>query len=251
LRGTAKHGALLLELRQLGVRFGPVTALDGVTLSLRAGELVGLVGGAGSGKSVLLKTACGLHRPTTGTLTLLGEEVPFLSASGLASLRRDVGFCFQNLALFESLDAAANVAFGLVRRGMDAAGARRQAIERLRAVGLGNAVDKRPGELSGGMRRRLALARAMVARPKVGLYDDPFTGLDPVACARIAALIRSAHEEAGGLTVVAASDPAPLLSVCDRFLLLDGGRVVFDGPGADFARAQAPVIRRYLGREVA
>jgi phospholipid/cholesterol/gamma-HCH transport system ATP-binding protein len=241
----------LLELRQLGVRFGPAVALDGVTLVMGTGELVGLVGGAGAGKSVLLKTACGLHRPTSGAVSLLGVDLSSVSPEQLAEVRREVGFCFQNLALFESLDAADNVAFGLVRQGVEVSEARRRAIERLRTVGLAEAVDKRPGQLSGGMRRRLALARAMVARPKVGLYDDPFTGLDPVACARIAALIRDAHDDARGLTLVAASDPAPLMAICDRFILLERGRVAFDGPTATFASARDPAVRRYLGREAA
>jgi phospholipid/cholesterol/gamma-HCH transport system ATP-binding protein len=241
----------VLDLSRLSVRFGPVVALDGVSLALRAGELVGLVGGAAAGKSVLLKTACGLVAPASGTVSLLGVDLAQASRERLAAVRRDVGFCFQNLALFESLDAAANVAFGLAHQGVAPPEARKLAVARLKEVGLEAAVDKRPGQLSGGMRRRLALARAMVSRPKVGLYDDPFTGLDPVACARIAVLIRRAHEEVGGLTVVAASDPAPLLAVCDRFVLLEAGRVAFDGPADAFARADAAVVRRYLGREAA
>jgi ABC-type transporter Mla maintaining outer membrane lipid asymmetry ATPase subunit MlaF len=241
----------LLSLSRLTVRFGLDIALDDVTLAFGPGELVGLVGGAGAGKSVLLKTACGLVAPAAGTVSLLGIDLAQAPRERLAWVRRDVGFCFQNLALFESLDAAANVAYGLVRQGVEEGEARRRAIARLKAVGLEAAVDKRPGQLSGGMRRRLALARAMVAGPKVGLYDDPFTGLDPVACARIAALIRRAHDEVGGLTIVAASDPAPLLAVCDRFVLLDAGGCAFDGPVEAFARADAAVVRRYLGREAA
>jgi phospholipid/cholesterol/gamma-HCH transport system ATP-binding protein len=238
-----------MSLRGLTVRFGGQVALDGVSLSVARGELVGVVGAAGSGKSVLLKCACLLVRPDAGAVELEGTELTALSRDALAQVRARFGFSFQNLALFDQLDAIGNVTFSLVRRGVPEAEATARATAQLKAVGLEAALAKYPHELSGGMRRRLALARAMVSRPDVGLYDDPFVGLDPVACARIARLIERSHRENGGATIVAAGDPAPLLAVAHRLVLLEEGRLVADLKTADFRPESSPAVARYLGGE--
>ncbi len=175
-------------------------------------------------------------------------DLTTLSARDLAAVRARFGFSFQNLALFDQLTAEENVSFALVRRGMADADARLRARAQLKAVGLESAAEKLPHELSGGMRRRLALARAMVARPEVGLYDDPFVGLDPVACARIARFIAREHREVGGVTLVAAGDPAPLFAVATRLVLLEEGSIAADLPPDEFARAADPAVARYLGR---
>jgi phospholipid/cholesterol/gamma-HCH transport system ATP-binding protein len=237
----------VIEARDVTLRFGARTALAGVTLTVARGELLGLVGAAGSGKSSLLKVLCLLERPTRGQVLLEGRALDAMSDEELSRARARIGFCFQNLALFDRMDATANVAYPLVRRGVARADAWERAAAQLRAVGLGHALAKHPHEMSGGMRRRLALARAMVARPDVGLYDDPFTGLDPVACARIARLIRDAHDASGGVTIVAAGDPSPLFDVCDRLLLLEEGRVIAVEVPAAFRRSGDAAIRRYLG----
>lgn len=237
----------MIDARGVGLRFGARAALDDVSLRVEAGELVGLVGVAAAGKSVLLKSLCGLNRPDRGEISVDGVDVRRASGAALAELRGRLGFCFQNLALFDQLDVAANVAFPLVRRGVPEEEARARAVEQLRQVGLAAAIAKRPHELSGGMKRRLALARAMVARPRVALYDDPFVGLDPVACARIARLILAAHQESGGATVVAAGDPSPLFAIAHRLVLMESGRVVADLPAGEFRREASAHVARYLG----
>lgn len=237
----------MIAAEALGVRFGARPALEEVTLRAARGEIVGVVGAASSGKTVLLKSLCLLVRPTTGRVVLDGVDLGALSLDALAAQRARLGFAFQNLALFDRLTATENVAFALERRGVPAAEAQARAREQLQAVGLAHAAEKLPHELSGGMKRRLALARAMVARPAVALYDDPFVGLDPVACARIARLVARAHAESGGATVVAAGDPGPLFEVAHRLVLLERGRIAAELSAGEFSRSDLPAVRRYLG----
>ncbi len=237
----------MIDVRDVSLRFGARVALAGVTLSVSRGEVVGLVGAAGSGKSSLLKVMCLLARPSSGHVAFEGRGLEAMGRDELSKVQARFGFCFQNLALFDRMDATANVAYSLVRRGVPRAEADERARAQLRAVGLGHALAKHPHEMSGGMRRRLALARAMVARPDAGLYDDPFTGLDPVACARIARLIREAHDGAGGVTVVAAGDPSPLFEICDRMVLVEAGRVAAVTAQGEFQRSGDEAVRRYLG----
>jgi phospholipid/cholesterol/gamma-HCH transport system ATP-binding protein len=237
----------MIEVRELTVVLGGRPAVSDVTLAAKPGELLGIVGAAAAGKTVLLKTMCLLLRPARGSVILDGMDLATLSRQRLADVRARLGFSFQNLALFDSLDAAGNVQFGLLRRGVPPAEARARALAQLKAVGLEGAASKLPHELSGGMKRRLALARALVSRPEVALFDDPFVGLDPVACARIARVIARAHAESGGTTIVAAGDPAPLFAVADRLVLLEGGRVVAELAARQFAESREPAVREYLG----
>jgi phospholipid/cholesterol/gamma-HCH transport system ATP-binding protein len=237
----------MIEGRQLTVSFAGLTALDDVSFLAARGELVGLVGAAAAGKTVLLKTLCLLYQPDAGEVWLEGANLTGASSAQLAEARGRLGFAFQNLALFDSLDATANVALALLRRGVPEPEARERAEAQLKAVGLAAAGAKLPHELSGGMKRRLALARAMVSKPAVGLYDDPFVGLDPVACARIARLIARSHAEIGGTTVIAAGDPSPLFDVADRLVLMERGRIVADLPAKEFRPENHPAVARYLG----
>jgi len=238
----------MIEARDLTVELAGRTALSGVNFCARRGELVGVVGAAASGKTVLLKTLCLLHTPARGQLLLDGVDLLRLSRAQLAAVRARLGFCFQNLALFDNQTALGNVQFGLLRRGESPISARERALAQLKAVGLSGAEARLPQELSGGMKRRLPLARAMVARPELALFDDPFVGLDPVACARIARLIAKDHAATGGLTLVAAGDPSPLFEVADRLILLEEGRIRADLPAAHFRVSRDPAVRRYLGQ---
>lgn len=237
----------LVDADDVHVRFDSRTALSDVSLQVRRGELIGVVGPAASGKSVFLKALCGLVTASAGRIVVGGVDVRFSSRAELAALRKRIGFCFQNLALFDRIDVTANVAFALERRGVARDEARDRARAQLKAVGLEAACDKQPHELSGGMKRRLALARAMVTDPEIALFDDPFVGLDPVACARIARLIARSHERVGGATLVAAGDPMPLFAVADRLVLLDEGRVVANLTAREFESSRADEVVRYLG----
>lgn len=237
----------MIELREVTVRFGESRALDGATVAFRTGELTALLGGPGAGKTTLIKAACGLLRPASGSVAVDGTQLGALRESELGRVRARFGVAFQNLGLFDGMDVIANVALPLVRRGVAPAEARTRAESALQKVGLGDAGAKRPAQLSGGMRRRAALARAIVAEPEYRLYDDPFTGLDPVACARIARLVQRMHRARSACTVVAASDPRPLLPICDRAVLLEEGRVVFDGTPDALQASDAREVRHYLG----
>jgi phospholipid/cholesterol/gamma-HCH transport system ATP-binding protein len=219
-------GGALLELKGVALR----PALEAVDLKLERGRIVALLGDAGCGKTPLLKIACGLLRPDAGEVWLRGEGPPAdlarATEAELLPLRLHFGVAFQNLALFDRMTLLDNVIHPLRRRGTPLEEARERAVAQLAAVGLSGSEAKLPHELSGGMRRRAALARALVAEPEVCLFDDPFTGLDPVACARIARLIALAvRRKPAPAVLVAAADPAPLRALADEVVVLERGNV--------------------------
>lgn len=237
----------MIALEGVSVSYAGLRVLRGVSLRVNAGEIVGLVGAAGCGKSTVVKVLCGLRTPDEGRARLDGVDLSHASPAELSAAQGAFGVAFQNLALFDRLSVEENVALPLRRRGVGEDEALSRARRQLAAVGLADAGAKLPHELSGGMRRRAALARALVGEPRACLFDDPFTGLDPVACARIARLIATGTRERGAATLVAASDPAPLLALCDRLLLLDGGVIAFDGPPGEFTRSEVAVVRVFRG----
>lgn len=212
-----------IRLDRVTVRYAGRTVLDQVSLEVAPGELVGLSGPPGSGKTTLLKVAAGLMRPDDGCAWLGTAEVSALWGAALDEVHLAVGMAFQNIALFDDKNAQENVALPLLRRGVPREEALARAAEELARVGLGAALSRMPQELSGGMRRRVGLARALVARPPFRFFDDPTAGLDPVASARVLRLVRGVHGEAAGLA--AAAEPDALARACDRMLLLEDGRL--------------------------
>ncbi len=225
----------MMALVDVRFRFSDETPeiLRGVSLRVEQGEIVGLVGAAGAGKSSVVKILCGLRPPESGSVFLGDRDLAHLAPAALRRAQSGFGVAFQNLALFDRLTIEDNVALPLLRRGMPNADALNAARKQLTAVGLAEAYTKLPRALSGGMRRRAALARALIGDPPACLFDDPFTGLDPVACARIGRLIATTRAR-GAATLVASSDPTALTPICDRMLLLENGTIVFDGPPAAF-----------------
>ena len=198
-----------LEVRTLTVRFGPVRALEGISLALPSGTQGLVTGEAASGKTSLLKVLAGLLRPTKGTVGWNQANVWTLSDGARRDEQARLGFVFQTDALFDSMSVVDNLMLPLLRRGVAQREASARAAEALEQVGLTAAAGKRPEELSGGMKKRAGIARAIVARPEVLLADDPFAGLDPETELQIAALLREVSR--GRTLIVAISDPSASL----------------------------------------
>ncbi|MEJ2501859.1 MAG: ABC transporter ATP-binding protein [Gemmatimonadota bacterium] len=232
-----------------GVRkaFGDKVILDGVSLDVPEGRTLAVIGASGVGKSVLLKTVVGLLEPDQGSVVVDGQVVTELGRSELFELRRRVGYVFQFAALFDSMTVRENLEMGL-RRMPDVD--REQRLERvqesLRLVEMEGYDDRMPGELSGGQRKRVGLARAIATRPKYLLYDEPTTGLDPVTTAVIDGLILKMDEELGVTSVVVTHDMTSAYRVADRIARLYDGRIRFNGTPDEIQAAEDPVVRGFI-----
>jgi phospholipid/cholesterol/gamma-HCH transport system ATP-binding protein len=212
--------------------FGARRLLDGVDLALEKGETFGLIGPAGAGKSVLAKILCGLIAPDAGKVRV--DAAP-------------IGMLFQNNALFDFMTVGDNVAFPLVRQGaLGAEEIRARVAERLRAVGLAGSEDKFPNELSGGMKKRAALARAVIARPPVCIFDEPTAGLDPVTTSKIYDLLRAERDASGATIVVISSDVEALRGFAPRMGLLHDGRLRYDGDARTIGDSDDALVRQFV-----
>ena len=224
------------KLRLTGVRkaFGDKQVLDGIDLVVPAGTSMVVIGGSGSGKSVLLKCVLGLIEPDAGTIEIDGQDVLTLPREERVRARASIGMLFQNGALFDSLPVWENVAFGLLAGGKLARHeAKSRAAEFLEQVGLAASVGElSPAELSGGMQKRVALARAIAARPEILFFDEPTTGLDPIMGAVIDGLIVDCVKRLGSTAVAITHDMASARRIGDRAAMIHKGRIVWTGPAA-------------------
>ncbi len=233
-----------------------VPVLSGVDLTVQTGETLSIVGPSGTGKSVLLKTTNGLLVPDRGDVRIDGVSVYNSSREQVEAIRRKVGYVFQYAALFDSLTVFDNVLMGLpdreARRGRDPEVARKVA-DALEDVNLEPAqvLSKLPAELSGGMRKRVGLARAIVGRPEILLYDEPVTGLDPVNTAAVSQLITHIRERRPVTSIVVTHDVEGALEISDRVALLEHGRLRFVGAPAAFRQSEDPVVRAFADRRAA
>lgn len=220
-----------IRIRGLRKRFGAKQVLDGVDLDVMAGTSMVVIGGSGSGKSVLLKCVLGLVEPDAGVIEIDGVNLLGLGRSARDAVRARIGMLFQAAALFDSLPVWENVAFGLLARGrVTRAEARVRAGEVLRQVGLEPSVgDLRPSELSGGMQKRVGLARAIAAQPEILFFDEPTTGLDPIMGAVIDGLIVDCVRRLGSTAVAITHDMASAARIGDRVAMLFGGKIVWEG----------------------
>jgi phospholipid/cholesterol/gamma-HCH transport system ATP-binding protein len=227
--------------------FGSKVVLEDVSLEAREGETLAVIGASGVGKSVLLKSIVALLRPDKGQVTVDGEVVTALSHAGLYHLRRRIGYVFQFAALFDSMTVEENLAMGLSRvPDVDAAERRRRMDEALRLVELEGFGPRMPGELSGGQRKRVGLARAIVTHPKYLLYDEPTTGLDPVTTAVIDRLILRMEAELGVTSVVVTHDMTSAYRVAHRIAMLHEGRIRFMGSPDEIRSADDPIVRGFI-----
>jgi phospholipid/cholesterol/gamma-HCH transport system ATP-binding protein len=238
----------VIRVRDLIVGFGDNTVLDGLSLDVRQGEILGLVGGSGSGKSVLLRTIIGLLPKRGGTIAVLGADLDRVGDAERRAIERRWGVLFQQGALFSSLTALENVEFPM-REHLDASDRLRRevATAKLEMVGL-TAADgaKLPAELSGGMTKRVALARALALDPEIVFLDEPTSGLDPIAAGDFDALIRTLQQTLGLTVFMVTHDLESLHTVTDRIAVLADGRVVADGPIATMLASEHSWVRSYF-----
>lgn len=235
-----------IMLEGISKGFGEKSVLEDISLTVEEGETVAVIGGSGVGKSVLLKTVVGLMTPDAGTVEVDGEVVTELSREALYELRRRVGYVFQFAALFDSMTVYENMTMGLRRMGMPKDEQKERVTESLRLVDMTGYEDQIPGELSGGQKKRIGLARAIVTEPKYLLYDEPTTGLDPVTTAVIDRLILRMDEELGVTSVVVTHDMTSAYRVADRIAMLHAGRIRYVGTPEEIQAADDPIVKGFV-----
>ena len=237
-----------IEVRGLRKSFGPKLVLDGIDIDVGEGESLVVIGGSGSGKSVMVKCILGLLPPDGGSIKIDGAEVGDLAATDRRLLMQKIGMLFQGAALFDSLLVWENVAFGLIQgRGMEREHAKHIALEKLAAVGLGAEVGElRPAELSGGMQKRVALARAIAAEPQIIIFDEPTTGLDPIMADVINGLIVKCVRELGATAISITHDMASTRKIADRVAMIYKGKIIWSGAVAELEQSGNPYVEQFI-----
>lgn len=235
-----------IRLQDLHKSFGPKVVLDGASLDIAERESVVVIGGSGSGKSVLLKHIIGLLRPDRGTVEVDGVDISTLSRTEITSFRRRFGMSFQEGALFDSMSVKENIAFALKRAGQGADQVAARVAECLNLVRLAGIADKMPSQLSGGMRRRVGFARAIALKPDIVLFDEPNTGLDPVNKAMIDELIIDMRTDLGSTTVTITHDMRSAFRIADRVAMLHQGRIIAVAPPAEFRELDDPRVQQFI-----
>jgi phospholipid/cholesterol/gamma-HCH transport system ATP-binding protein len=237
-----------ISVRGLRKSFGRNRVLDGLDIDCARGESIVIIGGSGTGKSVLIKCILGLLRPDAGSVAIDGIETARLRRADRERLLQKFGVLFQGSALFDSLLVWENVAFGLIHgRGMERQAAREIASAKLAAVGLGGDVGELwPAELSGGMQKRVALARAIAAEPEIIFFDEPTTGLDPIMADVINDLILKCVRELGATAVSITHDMVSARKIADRIAMLHKGRIVWHGPAAEIDHSGNPFVDQFI-----
>ena len=237
-----------IAVRGVEKSFGEKRVLDGIDIACGAGESLVVIGGSGTGKSVLVKCILGLMRPEAGSIRIDGVETVGIGRAARAALMRRFGMLFQGSALFDSLSVWENVAFGLTQgRGMPRQEAREIAFEKLASVGLGPEVGAlAPAELSGGMQKRVALARAIAAEPEILFFDEPTTGLDPIMADVINDLIIDRVRGLGATAISITHDMASARKIADRIAMLYRGRIIWQGPTSEIDCSNNPYVDQFV-----
>ena len=238
------------KIQLIGVkkRFGPKVVLDGVDLTVDKQSSLVIIGGSGTGKSVTIKSILGIIRPDEGTILVDGEDVTHISGAARDRVMRKFGMLFQGSALFDSLPVWENVAFGLIQgRGVSRAKARDIAIRKLAQVGLTpDVAELFPVELSGGMQKRVGLARAIAADPEIIFFDEPTTGLDPIMADIINDLIISTVKDVGATALSITHDMVSARKISDKIAMLYGGKIIWQGPTKEIDHSGNPYVEQFI-----
>jgi phospholipid/cholesterol/gamma-HCH transport system ATP-binding protein len=238
---------VLVSYQDVWKRFGPKSIYEGLNLEIRKGEILTIIGGSGTGKSVMLKMLIGLLRPNRGVISFAGQDVTAMTERELIQVRRRVGMLFQGGALFDSLTVGENVAYGLREHYQyDDADVARRVAEKLAMVGLPGIEQMAPADLSGGMKKRVALARAIAVEPEVVLYDEPTTGLDPITASRINQLIQHLNEMLHITSVVVTHDMTSAFTVSDRMAMLARKRIIAVGTVEEIQASMEPEVQDFI-----
>jgi len=246
-KADSKKGTPPVQVESLSKSFGKQVVLKGISLEVGPGETLSVLGRSGTGKSVLLKLIIGLHKPDSGSIRVNGEDVTKLTLKELNEVRKKVGFLFQQAALYDSLTIEENVGFPLRRHSsMSGEESRRRVRELLASVGMEKDAHKLPGELSGGMQKRVGLARALALEPDILLFDEPTAGLDPITAAEIDDLILRLQKERHMTSVVVTHDIHSARAVSDRVALMRDGRLLIQGTFEDLQKSHDPFVMQFL-----
>jgi len=238
---------IIIDIKDVYKSFGPKEVHIGLTLSIKKGENITVLGGSGSGKSVLLKEITGLLKPESGDVIVEGENIVPLEETDLVNVRKKMGMLFQGAALFDSLTVEENVAYPLRENTkLPENEIRDMVAKNLELVGLPGIEDKMPSDLSGGMKKRVGLARAMAMNPRILLYDEPTTGLDPPNISRINQLIRSMQEQFGITGVIITHDVKSAFEISDRIAFLCHGKILFTGTVDEAENSDIEILSDFI-----
>ncbi len=246
---TNENDTNIIEVNDLVVRYGDKTVLDGVSFRIRRGEIFVILGGSGCGKSTLLRTLVGLQRPTSGQILFNGKDIVGMSDEDLVEVRKRMGMCFQGSALFNSMTVADNVALPLREHTrLEESTIDIMTKIKLELVGLSGCENLLPSELSGGMKKRAGLARAMAMDPEIIFYDEPSAGLDPIVAAGLDNLIRKLQQTFNLTSVVVTHEMASVDIIADTLCLLKNGKIVALGTLNEVRRSDHPFVRQFFER---
>lgn len=241
----------VIEFKSLYKSFNGKRVIDGVNLNVKKGELLAIIGPSGCGKSTLLRLVIGLFPPTSGEIIVKGRNIGGADKEKLIDIRKHIGMVFQSSALFDSLSVGENVAFGLREHRNLAESKIKEIVSlKLKMVGLEGAKDLMPSELSGGMQKRVSLARALATDPEIILYDEPTTGLDPITSTSIEDLIIDLHKKLGTSAIVVTHQLSTVYRIADRIVMLHNGRIIEAGTPDETRKSENPIIRQFITGKV-